>query len=208
MREMRPAASSVAITVLIATTSLLACVSLPPSASALKGSSCLSGYESRPGLVDEASMAAEAGSPLETEVFRLATGVYHIGRTFYVIRPSSHTSVTAEVLDLTVNEDSTFEIACSWKVIAMNGYTLSMSGDDLNMNMYALDEKGKRYDHSATMGAALDGWFFYTPGGVAYGSYVFPAIDRSSRIIVFHDDDQGEALTMDLSAIVPTTLPE
>ena len=85
-------------------------------------------------------------------------------------------------------EDGRMEIGSLWHGEAAN--RVSSQGD---RTVYLRDESGRRYDHTATSGAAAFGGRGYSTGS-AQGSFFFPAPRADVRRLTLHDDTHGRAI--------------
>lgn len=112
-------------------------------------------------------------------------------------QPPNTMTVNWCVQSLWVREDGSIEIAVIWAVNVMAiGDTgrppLQMNPDVGNTNMYLVDNLGRRYDHTATGGAAaLGGTLPWGQETTLTGAFVFPPAQPGASTFAFHDDDQG-----------------
>ena len=87
--------------------------------------------------------------------------------------------------------DRTMEFNTTWKIPDGFPSGVRRGPDDGNLNMYVLDDAGRRFDHTATRGAASFGGFIGRSNPAMTGAFVFPLPSSAASIFKFKDDDQG-----------------
>ena len=92
-------------------------------------------------------------------------------------------------------EENAMELQVSWKSSGLSGKRLFKGSDSDNHRMYLRDDLGKRYDHVATRGAALDGGRLDDDHQTLHGVFVFPKPQGSAKAFTFHDDDQKASIS-------------
>ncbi len=94
------------------------------------------------------------------------------------------------VVKVDVSESGNFEISVSWQMTGSPEAWAKKAPDPGNQNMYVVDNRGRRYDHTATQGGAQTGGVLKT-GEVLNGVFVFPSVQPGTSHLSFHDADQG-----------------
>ncbi len=92
-------------------------------------------------------------------------------------------------------EESAMELHVSWRSSGLSGKRLFKGSDSDNHRMYLLDDRGRRYDHVETRGAARDGGRLDGDHHLLRGVFVFPPPQESARAFTFHDDDQRASIS-------------
>jgi hypothetical protein len=99
---------------------------------------------------------------------------------------------------VTVTADGNLELLASWTHWGSTDFEADKGSDAGNRKMYLVDDRGRRYDHYQTTGAARFGGVIGPDNAPLRGTYRFRAYRPGASRFTFHDDDQGVVIHLAL----------